>query len=108
MGRAISSEIQKTCVTKPIEYGGPVERSLKRGAYIKQVDMAEERSGVIGQSRDDGSRRRPSEAEIAELLHYFQGVASPNARRQVIAKARMTSNAQRMAVTDFERAAGKR
>ena len=47
-------------------------------------------------------QKEPTEAEIRELLYYFQGVASRGARRQVIAKARMCSRAPSKAVSYFE------
>ena len=47
-------------------------------------------------------QKEPTDAEIRELLYYFQGVASRGARRQVIAKARMCSRAPSKAVSYFE------
>ncbi len=39
------------------------------------------------------SHKFPNQSEIAELLYYFTGVASPLARRKVIASARSASSA---------------
>lgn len=49
-----------------------------------------------------GETVRPSDAETRELLHYFDGIASEGARRQVIAKARVMSSSERYSSKHFE------
>lgn len=78
-------------------------RTLWKGREIEQGIMAgEDRGDEKDPKAESALERQPNEAEIAELLHYFQGVASPNARRQIIAKARAASGADPVPAGHFE------
>ena len=76
-------------------------RTLVKGREIGRGNMVDEDRGEDKEAKT-GAKPSPSEAEIAELLHYFEGVASPNARRQVIAKARAASSSEPVAADHFE------